>query len=594
MRKRIAFIAIGAAAVCAPVSANHGPDLGLHPGYTVMTIRPDSFKPQVTGMEFLPNGDLLVETWRGTTGPNANDNSTGQDIPITGTRTGEGKLYRLTNVKGTDRNAITVTEVAKGFHDAMGLCVVGNDVYVGDIDRVLKLVDANGDGVYESSVEIGKIPSYHAWFEYAFGPVHKDGKLYMALAVGVQNSGWPVKQLGPDRSSVISFPITGGKYSIVAEGLRAPDGIAMGPDDEVFVTDNQGGWRPSSQFHHIVQDRFYGYQVDPKGPIQTKVNGKVTPPAIWTPHAEANESPTEPYLMKAGPYAGQFIYGDVGRGGIYRAFMEKVKDPATGIEEYQGAVWCMSGGLEVGVHRVRTGPNGEIYVGGLGNGGHSNQGWNETTFGLQKLTPNGVKVFEVIALRSRAKGMELEFSMPVAEAAAKTLTNYQVQQWWYKPTGEYGGPKQEVQTRAVKSVTLSPDGKRAFLEIDGLKTGQVVYINLNANIKSTDAKALWYAKSWYTLNNISPSQPFENTTASKPVVAAKPPGLKVERLAGSLRVTLPGASSLQVRLLDFQGRLVRGGASSVGSATLDAKGLNGLHVLRAEGAGRVLSQPIVF
>jgi hypothetical protein len=589
MKSGIVKLAMGAAACVASVSANHGPDVGLHPGYSIMTIRPDSFKPAVTGMEFLPNGDLLVQTWRGTSGPNATDKSTGQDIPITGTRTGEGKLYRVTNVKGTDRAAITVTEVASGFHDAMGLCVVGTDVYVGDIDRVIKLVDANGDGKYESSVEIGKIPSYHAWFEYAFGPVHKDGKLYMALAVGVQTSGWPIKQLGKDRSSVISFPIGGGAYTVVAEGLRAPDGIALGPDDDIFVTDNQGGWRPSSQFHHIVQDRFYGYMVDPKGPIQTKVNGKVTPPAIWTPHAEANESPTEPALMKAGPYAGQFIYGDVGRGGIYRAFVEKVNG------EYQGCVFALSGGLEVGVHRVRTGANGEIYIGGLGNGGHSNQGWNSTTFGLQKLTPNATPVFEILSARSRAKGMELEFTMPVGTEANLTA-NYTVQQWWYQPTGEYGGPKQQVQPRTIKSVQVSADRKKVFLEIDGLKTAQVVYI-ATSNLKSQEgAKTLWYPKTWYTLNSISPSQPFEPPVDVKAAAASKSGArIKVERFANALHVVLPDGARYKVELLDFQGRVVGGDVSAGGSARIATNGIHsGLHIVRAEGGGKVLSMPVVF
>ncbi|MDB5103267.1 MAG: hypothetical protein JWP91_956 [Fibrobacteres bacterium] len=585
----IGKIAVGLAVCLGQAAATHGPDVGLHPGYSIMTIRPDSFKPAVTGMEFLPNGDLLVQTWRGTSGPSATDNSTGQDIPITGTRTGEGKLYRLTNVKGTDRAAITVTEVAAGFHDAMGLCVVGNDVYIGDVDRVLKLVDANGDGKYESSVEIGKIPSYHAWFEYAFGPVHKDGKLYMALAVGVQMSGWPVAQLGKDRSTVISFPIGGGAYSVVAEGLRAPDGIALGPNNDIFVTDNQGGYRPSSQFHQIVQDRFYGYAVEPKGPIQIKVAGKVTPPAIWTPHAEANESPTELALMKTGPYAGQFIYGDVGRGGIYRAFMEKVNG------EYQGCVFAMSGGLEVGVHRVRTGANGEIYIGGLGNGGHSNQGWNGTTFGLQKLTPNGTAVFEILSARSRAKGMELEFTMPVG-TEANLAANYAVQQWWYKPTAEYGGPKQETQNRVVKSVQVSPDRKKVFLEIDGLKTGQVVYIATN-NIKSQEgAKTLWYPKTWYTLNAISPSLPFEPPVDVKAALDKAPAfRLKVERLSGALKVGLPDAGEYQVRLLDFRGRDVGGDVSATGSARISTQGIrSGLYLLRAEGAGKVLSSPVVF
>ena len=577
---------------CGAAGAATTPVVGLHPGYTLMTIRPENFQPQVTGLEFLPNGDMLVLTWRGDTGPGV----TASGVYTVGKRTGESKLYRVTNVKGTDRSAIKSTQVAGGFKDAMGLCVVDNDVYIGDIDRIVKLVDANGDGVYESSVEVGKLPFYSTWFEYGFGPVHKAGKLYMGLAVGVQLSGFPQKQLGLDRGTVVSLPIGGGTYSVVAEGFRAPNGLAFDAAGELFATDNQGGWRPASQMHHVVQDRFYGYMVDPKGAIQTKTNAKVTPPAIWMPYSEANTSPTEPALMKTGPYAGQFIYGDINMGGIYHAFLEKVKDAATGLDEYQGAIWPLSGGLEVGMDRLRTTDKGEIYMGGVGMGASRAEGWNGTTFGLQKLTPNGTQVFEIIALRSRAKGMELEFSMPVGEAA-KTASNYSIQQWYYTPTSSYGGSKQGATNHTVSSAQVSPDGKRVYLEIDGLKTGRVVYIACNANVKSTEGKSLWFDKSWYTLNAISASQPFEASTAAKPAFAAgELPGFSAQRSGSGLKVSLPGSFAWRVRLLDFQGRPATEEVSASGKAVLDLKAVRpGLYILRAEGSdGRALSKPLIF
>jgi hypothetical protein len=578
---------LAAVSILAPARADHGPDVGLHPGYTLMTIRPDSFRPAVAGMEFLPGGDLLVLTWRGTTGPSTTQSGTG--IPMVGTRTGTGKLYRLTKVKGSDRGAITVTEVATGFRDAHGLTVVNGTVYVGDIHRVVKLVDNDGDGKYETQQEVGKLPSYNGWFEYAFGPVHKDGKLYMALAVGVQLSGLPSKQMGQGRGTVVSVPVAGGDYSVVAEGLRAPDGIGLGPDGDIFVTDNQGGYRPSSQFHHVVQGRFYGYMVDPAGPIQAS-SPRVSPPAIWTPHAEANESPTEPYLMSAGTYKGQLIYGDIGRGGIYRAFLEKVKG------EWQGAVFCMSGGFEVGVHRVRTGPDGEIYVGGLGNGGHSNQGWNSTTYGLQKLTPKaGVTTFEILSVRSRAGGMELEFTKPVSEGAA-AAARYAVSQWKYTPTSSYGGPKQETQSRTISKVELSPDKKKVYLEIAGLKTGQVVFINTNG-ITAEGGEALWYKKTWYTLNQISDSKPFDAPVDVKvDMPQYLKTDLKVERLAGLLKAEWPGEKSFRLELADLKGAVVARTAAERGRATLAVRTLpSGVYVLRAYGAGRaVRSKPVIF
>lgn len=570
--------------------ANHGPFVKLHPGYSLMTLRPAGFSPQVSGLEFLPDGDLLVQTWRGNQGPRGpEDMSTGAAVPTVGVRDGEGKIYRLSGVGGTDRAAIKVTQVAGGFKDPMGLCVVGKDVYVGDIDRIVKLVDADGDGRYESSVEIGKLPSYDGWFEYSFGPVHRNGRLYMALAAGVASTGMPITQLGRDRASVVSLPIGGGTYSVVAEGLRAPDGIGLGPDGEIFVTDNQGGWRPASQLLHIVQDRFYGYMVEPKGAIQIKTGAKVTPPALWMPYVEANESPTEPGLLRAGAYAGQLVYGDVSHGGLYRAFLEKVAG------EYQGAVFLLSGGLEVGVHRLRTGPAGEIYFGGLGNGMHNNQGWNETKFGLQKLTPNGAEVFDILAVRSRATGMEIEFTQ-AAGPGAESIDSYAVQQWGYLPTANYGGAKVDVAGRAIKSVQLSSDRRKAHLEMDGLKTGQVVQITVNKVKSLAKGDTLWYSKCWYTLNAISGSQPFEPVAIGNAADGATAsPRLRIARTPGGIRVGLPDAGLYRVEVLDFQGRRVAENPSATGSIEIPiGKPGSGLHILRAERPGLSLSTPIVL
>jgi glucose/arabinose dehydrogenase len=570
-------------------------EVGLHPGYALTTLRPAGFEPKVAGMEFLPNGDMLVLTWRGSTGPHTNQAGTG--IDMTGTRTGTTKLYKVTNTQGNDAAAIQYTEIASGFKDAHGLCIVNGDIYVGDIDRIVKLVDKDGDGKFETLQEIGKIPSYDGWFEYAFGPVHKDGKLYMALAVGVQSSGWPTKQMGKDRGTILSFPIGGGTYTVVAEGLRAPNGIAIGPDGEIFVTDNQGGWRPASPFFHVKQDKFYGYRADPVGPIQKTFRtaeriakgDTVTPPAIWSPYREANDSPTEPALMKSGPYAGQFIYGDISLGGIYRAFLEKVNG------EYQGGMIQHSGGLECGVERMRTGPNGEIYMGGLGTGSQDNQGWKGKTFGLQKMVPNGTQTFEMISVRSRSTGMEIDFSMPVG-ASAEATANYAVQQWYYLPDSAYGGAKKGVTNRTVKSVKVSTDRKKVFLEITGLAKGQVVYIAAN-NIKSqTGDKSLWYSKTWYTLNAISPSLAFEPPVGVKTSAFASPLApLRFEMRAHGLKVILPDAGAYKVELLDFMGRVVSSAVSAGGSAEIRIPaGRSGLHLIRAEGVGKALSRPIVL
>ncbi|UQA37041.1 MULTISPECIES: hypothetical protein [unclassified Streptomyces] len=47
-----------------------------------------------------------------------------------------------------------------------------------------------------------------------------------------------------------------GEVSYLAGGLRTPNGIDWGPENDLFVLDNQGGWLPSSKLVDIKQDKF--------------------------------------------------------------------------------------------------------------------------------------------------------------------------------------------------------------------------------------------------------------------------------------------------------------------------------------------------
>ncbi|MCO6728909.1 hypothetical protein KQH20_30970, partial [Streptomyces sp. CHA16] len=39
---------------------------GVHPDYALTDLRPDGFEPQVSAMDWLPDGRLAVTTWGGT------------------------------------------------------------------------------------------------------------------------------------------------------------------------------------------------------------------------------------------------------------------------------------------------------------------------------------------------------------------------------------------------------------------------------------------------------------------------------------------------------------------------------------------------
>lgn len=106
--------------------------------------------------------------------------------------------------------------------------------------------------------------------------------------------------------------------------------------------------------------------------------------------------------------------------------------------QLQGCVFRFIQGLEAGVNRIAWGPGGDLYVGGIGNPGN----WGQTgklKYGLQRLAFNNKSTFEMLAVRAKSNGMEIEFTEPVMETDAWNINNYEVKQWYYKPTIEYGG-----------------------------------------------------------------------------------------------------------------------------------------------------------
>ncbi|CAM5551490.1 hypothetical protein STENM36S_07778 [Streptomyces tendae] len=183
---------------------------------------------------------------------------------------------------------------------------------------------------------------------------------------------------------------------------------------------------------------------------------------LWLPQNEIGNSPSTPLYLTKGRFAGQMLIGDVTYGGLQRAYLEKVKGHA-------GAVFRYTQGLEAGVNRVSMGPDGAIYTGGLGADGNWGQE-GKLKFGLQKLTPNGGNTFDVQRMRAVPGGFDLTYTQPVSEeTAAELASRYEAEQWRYTPTGDYGGPKIAQEELAVRSATLSDDGRTVRLRLDGLR-----------------------------------------------------------------------------------------------------------------------------
>lgn len=451
----------------------------VHPSFDVESLEVVGFEPKVGGMDFLANGDLLVSTW---------------DV--------DGAVYRVSGLE--PNGSAKARRIAEGLGEPLGLHVVDDEIYVLQKHELTRLVDSDGDGVtddYETVAnDWGATGNFH---EFAFGLVAEPDGFLATLSSGVAPGGNSATSQPVDRGAVIRIGYDG-RVESVARGLRTPNGIGPGVDGEIFVADNQGAWLPASKIVHVRPGAFYGFRdVDPEGDAELPE----TPPVVWLPQDDIGNSPSEPVPLDLGPYRGQMIHGDVTHGGLKRVFAERVGG------ELQGAVFRFSQGLAGGVNRLRWGPDGKLYVGEVGNPGnwgHVGHRW----FGLERLSYNGESVFEMLAVRARPDGFEIEMTESLAAGAGVDPADYEIRQWRYEPTASYGGPKVDLEYLDAKAVHISEDGRRVSLRIPGLRAGSVVHLRLDpGTVQSETGASLWTTETWYTLNRIpasSTGHPSEN------------------------------------------------------------------------------------
>ncbi|RME92724.1 MAG: glycosyl hydrolase, partial [Bacteroidetes bacterium] len=441
---------------------------GVHPSYTLTQARPDGFAPKVAGMDFLPDGRLVISTWDP-----------------------DGAVYVLDGVSTGDPGKISYRKIASGLAEPLGLKVVDGDIYVLQKQELTHLIDHDGDEEIDEYRTLSNDWTVSANFhEFAFGLAFQEPYFYATLAIGILPGGASAPNQPKDRGKAVRIHRETGQMEIVAEGLRTPNGIGVGIDNEIFIADNQGDWLPACKILHLSEGAFFGSRaVDSARVSQLPMK----PPVVWLPQDEIGNSPTTPSYLNDGPYAGQMIHGEVTHGGVKRVFVEKVNG------EYQGAVFRFIQGLEAGINRLVWGPDSALYVGGIGSTGnwqHSGKLW----YGLQRLKYNGKPTFEMLKVSARTNGMEIELTEALDERFGADPTAYEVQQWYYQPTADYGGPKLDQQDVAVRSVHISDDRKKIFLELPGLKEGYVVYIHLPYHWTSTNGQPLWSTEAWYTLN----------------------------------------------------------------------------------------------
>ena len=443
------------------------------------------------GHDFLPDGTAVVANMSG-------------DVWLV-----SGLDEKLDNVKWK--------RFASGLFQPLGCKVVNGEIYVLGRDQITRLHDLNKDGeadFYESfNHDCVVTENYH---EFALDlQADSQGNFYYA-----KGSPWTPTNTSPHQGTMLKVSKDGSKLEILATGLRAPNGLGMGPGDVLTCSDNQGHWMPANRLNIIKQGGFYGMTPAAHRELNFKAADgtefKANPsteearqkyktqfwdsspmptdgydlPLLWLPMDIDNSPGGEVWAPpgKFGPWAGKMLHMSYGKCSLFGVMQETVD----GVE--QGGTVRFPLSFLSGIQRGRFSPkDGQLYLTGL-------NVWQSSASRdgcFERVRYTGKPVTMPVGLATKATGVDVTFSGPL-DAGAGDTANWSAEQWNYFWSPKYGSPdvsiadpkKKGKDLILVQKATLSADKKTVSLELSDRATAMT--LRLKCNTKAADGSEVKY------------------------------------------------------------------------------------------------------
>lgn len=357
-------------------------------------------------------------------------------------------------VSGIDRQLTELSwrRYATGLFQPLGLRIVDDKVYVVGRDQITRLHDRNGDGeadFYENfNNDLFVSPRGHDFVTCL--ETDPEGNFYFIHGIA------GIQRVSRDGSTMTR----------IADGMRNPNGMTVGPDGTITAAPQQGGWTPESSIIVVKQGGYYGFG----GPRISKDRPTGWDlPMCFVPRSMDNSGGAQVWVEgdRWGPLTGQMLHLSYGQCRMLITLIEVVD----GV--YQGGTVqfpTTPADFDSGIMRGRFNPlDGQLYVSGL-------RGWQTRAVRdgcLQRIRYTGGPLRLPTAVKTYTNGIKLTFSEAIERDTAEDPENYFAEQWNYHWTGEYGSPdfsvehpgqqgRDEVQ---VVSATLMDDGYSVFLEM---------------------------------------------------------------------------------------------------------------------------------
>ena len=375
---------------------------------------------------------------------------------------------------GKSVGQLTWKRIAAGLFQPLGLKIVDDRVYVLGRDQITHLVDLNDDGetdFYENFNNDAQVTEH--FHEFAMDlQTDKRGNFYY-----MKGARHALPAVIPQHGSVIRVSSDGSASQIMANGFRAPNGLALNDDGSFISTDQEGHWTPMNRINWIRPGGFYGNMMSY---VPNKKDTSYDPPLCWI-HKQTDRSPSAPVWVNSDKWAlprGTLLSLSYGTGRIWRVVHERVG------EIHQGGITRLPlPELPTGIHRGRFHPDdGQLYICGL-------FGWSSNKTrpgGLYRIRATGKPLDLAESLSAVPTGLVIRFPRPLDKKQATDAGRYSIQRWNYRRAASYGSRDYKVSDGTqgrdrveVTGVQLSRDGRAVLLGFADMKPCMQMRVDYN-------------------------------------------------------------------------------------------------------------------
>ena len=433
----------------------------------------------------------------------------------------QGDVWRVSGLNADTKQSsqkpdtVRWQRFASGLHQALGLVVANDEIFVQCRDQLTRLHDLNQDG--------------EADFYECFSNAFKTSPAGHDYICDLQRDGAGNFYTASSAQGLVRISADGKRADAIATGFRNPDGLGLSPDGTLTVPCSEGTWTPASMICAVRSSMqstvgnqkhansssppYFGYGGPKEGQAPEL-------PLVYLPRGLDNSSGGQAYIDsdRWGPLKGKSLHFSFGTGSHFLL----LKDEVDG--QLQGAVVPLPGEFQSGAHRGRFNPHdGQLYVTGM-------TGWGSytpETGCFHRVRYTGDRVQLPVAFHVYQNGVSVTFTEPVDITIAEQTKSHFAQCWNYRYSAAYGSAEFSTQHQGmpghdslhIKSAHVLSDSRTLFLELPDLQP--VNQLHLRLHVDSGDGHDLFLTahKLGVPFTEFSGYSPVSKRIAPHPIVA---------------------------------------------------------------------------